>query len=150
MVDEEYSQEDQVQDSMDAQEEYQDSMTDSLDANYPIQKEQQSLYTLFKWVIQKKDTSKIGNLLKQELGDHSITVRDAQHLSELGKIFSNPAYEDYFKQHAEITLATSLSRDGFLDTLFVSQKKESTKSRKSSTPLTQEKWKIFNRNKQAQ
>ena len=147
MVDEEY---DDNQDMVDTQAEYQEEMLNNLDANYPVMKEQQSLYTLFKWVIQRKDTSKIGNLLKNELGDAKINVRDAQHLSQLGETFYNPAYADFYKQYAEIILATSLSRDGFLDTLFVSQKKESTRAKKSSTPLTQEKWKLFNTNKPAQ
>lgn len=152
-MDEEYTEEEQLADnldSMDTQQEYQDSMIDSLDANYPTQKEQQSLYSLFKWVIQRKDSSKIGNLLKQELGDVKISVRSCQELALLGKEFDNPAYASWFGGIGEITLATSLSREGFLDELFVSQKKFATKARKSSSPLTPQKWKLFNKGKTAE
>lgn len=145
-MDEEYSDNQaEAEDLADAQAEYQEAMQDNMEANYPMQKEQQSLYTLFKWVIERRDSSKIGNLNKTELGDIEISVRDAQKLAHLGKIFHNPAYELYFKAHAERTLSTSLSREGFLDELFVSTKKQSTRSRKTSTPLTQQKWKLFNK-----
>jgi hypothetical protein len=145
-VDEEYieqSLEEQQSDLTETQQEYQESALDSMDANYPIQKEQQGLYQTLWKMITRGDSTKIANLQKVELGDHGITVRDAQHLWKLGDMFYNPAYADYFKQHAEITLATSMSRDGWLGELFISQKKMTTKSKKASNPLTPQKWKIF-------
>jgi len=141
---------DAYQDAVDTQEEYQETMMDNAEANYPIQKEQQSLYTLFWKVIELKDSTKVANLQKGEIGDVGITVRDAQHLAKLGQVFDNPVYENWFKAHAEITNATSMAREGFLDELFVSTKKFATKTRKKSEPLTQAKWKLFNRNKEAE
>ena len=137
--------ENQQDELLDAQQEYQEGAIDSLDANYPIAKEQQGLYQTLWKMIQRKDSTKIANLLKQELGDPQITVRDAQHLTQLGNTFNNDIFAEYFKGHAEITLATSMSREGWLGELFISQKKFSTKSKKSSSPLTPQKWKLFNK-----
>jgi hypothetical protein len=122
-------------------------MLDSIEANYPIQKEQQSLYTLFWKVIGLKDSTKVANLQKTEIGDCGITVRDAQRLAKLGRIFNNQVFSDFYRDHAEITNATSMARDGFLDELFVSSKKSTVRARKTSSPLTPQKWKLFNRNK---
>lgn len=145
-MDEEYEEqsfEDQQRDLTETQQEYQEAALESMDANFPIQKEQQGLYQTLWKMITRGDSTKIANLQKVELGDHGITVRDAQHLSKLGEMFYNPAYQDYFRQHGEITLATSMSRDGWLGELFISQKKTLSKSKKASNPLTPQKWKIF-------
>lgn len=139
--------EQQQSDLLDTQQEYQEGALDSMDANYPVQKEQQGLYQTLWKMITRKDSTKIANLQKVELGDCNITVRDAQHLKQLGITFNNPIYAMYYGGHGEITLATSMSRDGWLGELFISQKKMTTKSKKASSPLTPQKWKLFNKNK---
>jgi hypothetical protein len=151
-VDEEYVEDETVDpnDLADAQQDYQEEALASLESNYPIQKEQQGLYQTLWKMIQRRDSTKIANLQKVELGDVDITVRGAQHLSKLGDIFGNPLYADFYKAHAEISLATSMSRDGWLGELFISQKKFSAKTKKASSPLTPQKWKLFGNNKKAE
>lgn len=87
-------------------------------------------YSLFKWVISKKDSSKVGNLNPTELGMLNISVRDMQKISLLGYTFDHPGFAKYFADQAEIILASSESKDGFLQRLFVSDMKEVKKSRK--------------------
>jgi len=89
-------------------------------------------------VATAEDTTKTGNLKDDkdfsELGIPSYTVRGAKEMALVAdKIMGNNYFKDYFQKEAEITLATSLSRDGFLvkqATVQVKQVADMTKRRK--------------------
>jgi len=122
--DEDIDREFQAEDQKDIQEEGDGDQT-------PTYKEKDDLWSLFKWTIAKSDSSKVGNLNKQELGMLDISVRDCLRIKELAYELGHKGFGDFFARQAELILATSCSRDGQLLNLFVSQRKFSTKSKDS-------------------
>ena len=120
-------------------------------ADIPQKRKQDSLYTLFNKVWKSPDSSKVGNLGKEELGKHPLmTVRDSQYLALLGTTLKHPKFSKFFKATGEITLSTSASKKGWFTELFVSQKKFTTRAAGSlGTPenaLNQKKkWNLFGR-----
>lgn len=138
---------DEANDQSDDQQDLMEAQTQQLEASYPTVKEESSIYNLFWKVLQRRDSTKVANLKKEELGSLGITVRDSQKLGMLGHLFGHPTFGDFFFNVAEITNATSMAKDGWFTELFVSQKKFATRSRRSST-LTQDKWRIFGKTNQ--
>ncbi len=87
--------------------------------------EKANTHSFFTKVIQNDDTTKTGNLSEEELGNPQITLRGLKELELFSdKVEENDLWTDYFKQMSEITTATSLSKEGFLLRLSVTQKKE--------------------------
>jgi len=90
--------------------------------NAPTQDEKQNVFTFLFNIATAKDTTKVGNLRDDkdlnELGIPEMTVRGAKELALISeKIMGNDFFKSYFLEEAEITLATSLSRAGFLPRL---------------------------------
>lgn len=133
---------DNALDTNEDQQELMESQSDSYDAAYPTAKQDSNLYNLFLKVLQMKNSTKVANLKNVEIGSLNISVRDAQKIGMLGHIFHHPTFGDFFYDIGEITNSTSMARDGWFSELFVSQKKFTTRSRKTSS-LTKDKWKIF-------
>jgi len=98
---------------------------------YPRQEEKQNIYAYFKKVLSVEDNSKTAFLTDEELGLVKIPVRTNQEIAlycevmGMGSVNEKKGFAGYFIKEAQITLATSLSREGFLDKLAVTQKKES-------------------------
>lgn len=87
--------------------------------------EKANTHSFFTKVIQHNDTTRIGNITVEELGDPQITVRGLKELETFSRtIEKNDLWADWFKSMAEVTNATSLSKEGFLLRLSVTQKKE--------------------------
>ena len=87
--------------------------------NAPTQEDKQNVHVFLMNVATADDTTKTGNLRDDkdfsELGIPSYTVRGAKEMALVAeKIMDNDYFKDYFQKEAEITLATSLSREGFL------------------------------------
>lgn len=87
--------------------------------NVPSQDEKQNVHTFLNNVVLAEDTRKIGNLKDDkeydELGLAEHTVRGSFELVRISDMIINNKYlANYFKNEAEDTLATSLSRNGFL------------------------------------
>jgi hypothetical protein len=119
--------EDEVEEQMeDSAEQQQDIMEDL--APSPIRKD--DLYSLFWKVIKIQDSSKVGHLSKEELGMFNISVRDLQKIKLLSYALGHKHFGDFWAKQAEIVLATSSSKDGWLPELFVSSKQQKTKSRR--------------------
>ena len=106
--------------------------------NAPTQEDKQNVHVFLMNVATADDTTKTANLKDDkdfsELGIPSYTVRGAKEMALVAdKIMGNNYFKDYFQKEAEITLATSLSRDGFLvkqATVQVKQVADMTKRRK--------------------
>jgi hypothetical protein len=82
-------------------------------------------HTFLNKVLSTKDSTKVGFLSESELGFPLHNVRAMQELSLWAKdVMNNPFVSDYFAAEGEITLATSLSRLGFLDKLAVTQTRQ--------------------------
>jgi len=105
-----------------------------------LQDEKHNVHTFLDNVVKADDTTKIGNLNVDkdidELGLPIYPVRDALDLALISeKIMNNKYYQDYFEKEAENTLATSLSRSGFLirqATTVTKVVADATKRRKSN------------------
>jgi hypothetical protein len=57
-----------------------------------------------------------------------LSVRNCEFLAGLGLLLHNKSYNEFFMRKAEITLATSMSKKGWLPELVVSQKKFSQRT----------------------
>jgi len=97
----------------------------------PAYEKKDDLYSLFWKVVKSTDSSKVGNLKKEELGMLDLSVRDCQKIALLAETLGHLGFAQFFREQGEIILATSASREGWLPTLFVSQRK--LKARETST-----------------
>ncbi len=76
-------------------------------------------------VVQQRDTSKVANLTDTELGEPKFPVRTLQELALFCDEIANMEYfSDFFRKEAEITLATSLSREAKLLELAVTSTRQ--------------------------
>ena len=91
---------------------------------YPQEEEKQNIFSFFKRVISMKDNSKTANLDKDELGIVRIPVRTCQEIELFCDKVGSKGLASYFEDRAQIILSTSLSKEGFLDNLAVTQKRE--------------------------
>lgn len=90
--------------------------------NAPTLDEKQNIHSFLKDVIQTTSVekiSKIGNLRNDpeldELGNPQWTTRGSLEMATISdKIMGNTFFKDYFDTLTSQTLATSLSREGFL------------------------------------
>ena len=121
----EQSRADEQQDLGDYQQEFQEEQQFG---SYPNPMPRESIFTFFKHILGIQDSSKVGNLDKRELGMLDLSVRNSEHLGKLGYMLHNKSYGDFFMNKAEITLATSMSKKGWLSELVVSQKKFSQRT----------------------
>lgn len=96
--------------------------------SYPGAKAKDSIFTFFNNILRLKDSTKVSNLDKFELGKLDLSVRSCEYLAKLGYMLHNKSYGDWFMTKAEITLASSMSKKGWLPELVVSQKKFSQRT----------------------
>lgn len=87
--------------------------------NVPTGDDKVNVHTFLRDVVVTEDTTRVGNLRDDkdmnELGLPNFTVRGSKDMKLIaGKIMNNTFFEEYFEQEAQDTLATSLSRAGFL------------------------------------
>jgi hypothetical protein len=101
----------------------------------PSQDEKTNVHTFLRDVVVTPDVTRVGNLRDDkemnELGMPNYHVRGSKDMALIAfKIMNNPFYAEYFETEAQTTLATSLSRAGFL----VRQASVTTKQISDSTP----------------
>lgn len=93
--------------------------------------EKANVHSFFTKVILHDDTTRIGNVKEEELGEPQLTLRGVKELELFCKeIEGNELWSDYFKNLAEIQTSTSLSKEGFLLRLPVTSKQELSDGRK--------------------
>lgn len=123
---------DDQQDLMEYQQEIQQDQqfgtTPEQFGSYPEMTPKESIFTFFRHILGIKDSSKVANLDRRELGMLDLSVRNCEHLANLGSMLHNSSYEKFFMSKAEITLSTSMSKKGWLPELVVSQKKFSQRT----------------------
>lgn len=93
--------------------------------SYPVPEEKQNIFTYFKKVIDVPMNIKTANISKDEIGMVKLPVRSLLGISQYCGAMGMLGFQNYFKQEAQITLGTSLSFEGFLNKLAVTQKRES-------------------------
>jgi hypothetical protein len=116
------------EDQQDYQDYQQDYNEDQQFGAYPGAVPRESIFTFFAKVLGLRDSSKVANLDRKELGILDVSVRNCEYLATLGAMLHNKSYYDFFMGKAEITLATSMSKKGWLPELVVSQKKFSQRT----------------------
>ena len=128
---------DQEMDKMEHMDEMQE---EQMFGNYPTPQSREGIFSFFRHILGIKDSSKVGNLDKWELGKLDLSVRNCEYLAKLGGTLHNKSFDQFFMQKAEITLATSMSKKGWLPELVVSQKRFSQRSvQPVNMPSTQQK-----------
>jgi len=126
---EEYDEEDIEIEQDFANEDGQDAREEISFDTSPTAVEKDDLYSLFWKVVRTAQSSKVGNVSKEELGMLDLTVRDCQRIARIGRTFGHKGFANFFEHLSEIILSTSASKEGWLAELFVSQKKFSTKKK---------------------
>lgn len=90
--------------------------------------ERSNLHGFLTKVIENDDTTKVGNVSAEELGNPKVTLRALKELELFCRaVYKDKSWADYFKDLSEIQTSTSLSKEGFLMELSVSQKQELSK-----------------------
>jgi len=98
-------------------------------SNYgsPQSPQKDSIFKFFREILQSTDSRKTGNLREQELGMLPNPVRQLLDVANYANAEGLIDVETYLKNKAEVILATSMSRKGFLAQLFVTQIKKEQK-----------------------
>lgn len=91
----------------------------------PEPEQKHNVHTFFNEVLKTKDTTKVGNLDSTELGMPQLPVRSYKELALFTeRVMHNSFLSSYFRDAAEYSLATSLSKDAKLISLAVTQKRQ--------------------------
>ena len=84
-----------------------------------------NMHSFFTNVVKSPDTTKTGNLSQEELGVTNLPVRTYKELAIFSQdVAGQEEWADYFTKMSEVQTSSSLSKDGFLMRLAVTQKKE--------------------------
>jgi hypothetical protein len=108
------------------------------------------IYSLFGKVMSQDDTRRICNLSKEELGTLPFTVRGSLYVARLAYSFGHKVFGGFFEYCSGIIQETSLSKDGYLISTFVTSKRFATATKEPGeqiAPVTapKKKWGMFNR-----
>jgi hypothetical protein len=149
---------DEAQDQYDTQEDMQDEQLDSY-GTYPTPKPNSDMYTWFWRVVELNDPpekkavvvpfklSKVGNLNTTEIGQSTVSVRDAMNLAYLGQLFHHPTFGSYWAARARITSASSMAKNGWFMDLSISQRRIRERQRSGSGESQKKKWRLFGKKK---
>jgi len=94
---------------------------------YPEAPVKDSVFRFFRELLARKDSSKVANLTREELGKLRLTVRAYQDIANYADAEGLDQVATYLKSKGEIMLSTSLGYKGFLPQLFVTQIKKDQK-----------------------
>ncbi len=105
------------------------------------------IFQLFDIIHKKKDSTKVSNLNKVELGELGISVRESKRIAVLADTFHHPTFAKFFRAQAGIISDSSMSKDGWFAELIVSSKKsvlrESSSNVSNLPEFKKGKWKMF-------
>ena len=128
MVDQAEDMEDDMAiESMEKQQDWGEDLT-------PAYEKKDDLFSLFWKMVNKADSSKIGNLSKQELGMLNLPVRDCQKIALLATTLGHKGFAKFFLAQAEIISSTSLSKGGFLPQIVVTSRRVKAKDENRELP----------------
>ena len=139
---------DESEDDYEQMQDLQEAQTDQYETTYPTPKKEETLYNWFWKVVRLNKPfklAKVGNLSKQELGEHIISIRDSMNLAHLGHIFGHQSFGNYWATRAKITSASSMAKNGWFMELSISQKKVRERKKKSPSAET---WRMFKKKKE--
>ncbi len=99
----------------------------------PSPEKKDNILKLFRDMISSKDSRKIANLSSTELGQAKLGVRHLLEIANYANTEGLDEVSDYLTQKAEITLATSMSKQGWFGNLVVTQIKKEQKMKEPKT-----------------
>jgi len=123
--------EDQVEQTVEMQREANEEYDED---NSPTYSKTEDLYSLFWKVLNIKDSSKVGNLERAEMGMLDMSVRDCEKIAMTARILGEPEFGKWLDNQAQIILATSSSKKGWFTELFVTAKKFASKEKRLGMP----------------
>lgn len=100
---------------------------DGKEYGYPKAPPKESIFRFFRHILGLTDSSKVGNLDKDELGNLKLSVRDYLDIANYAEAENLDQVTAYLRSKAETVLSTSMSKKGFLSQLFVTQIKKEQK-----------------------
>lgn len=121
---------------------------EKLGYGFPKPDEKNNIFSFFKRVIATRDTTRVSNLQEEELGHATIPVRTNLQLALYCEQMGLGGLGSHFMKESQIISNSSLSRDGFLDKLAVTQKREMDTKTRTATPAQRRNW--FQRKNQPQ
>lgn len=116
----------------------------------PRPEEKHNIFSFFKRVISMGDTTRTSNLTEDELGAVKVPVRTNQFIALYAQQMGLIGLAQHFFKESQIITNSSLSRDGFLDKLAVTQKREMDARSRGGTPPQQPKGGWFKRKQETQ
>lgn len=129
MEDEYQDQLDDYEDSQEASQDLQDSQLESYESYPQGAKPREDQYTWFWKIVKLGDSTKVANVEDKEIGPAPLTIRGIKRVALVAEQLGNSKLAEYFNKEAEIILATSMSRRGWLVEQSISQKKSTTRAR---------------------
>ncbi len=96
------------------------------------------IYELFNRVMENEDVTRIANLSKAELGNLKFSVRGSLYVAHLADSFGHKVFADFFINQARIIMETSLSKEGYLVSTFVTSKRYATREDKKDNKQTED------------
>lgn len=121
---EEEESEDQKEEMMEDDMDVQNELAQLEETQYPTPERQESTLKFLKDILGADDRFKTANLTWEELGKPTFSTRFWLNLSNTcQQLFEMPDVSDYCKLKARVTTDTSLSRDGFMVSTSVTQKR---------------------------
>jgi hypothetical protein len=102
-----------------------DGSVEQVNAVIPQGEEKHNVHKFLSEISRSKDTTKTGNIGKEELGTTPYAERTYKRLQLDSNILVNDdIWADYFAKSAEVVTSTSLSKDGFLAKLAIMQRRD--------------------------
>ena len=106
------------------------------------------LYGLFKDVSRQKDTKRVSNLTKEELGIWNLSLRDCERIALIAETFHHPGVAEFFRKQSRIISDTAMSKSGWFTELFITSKKFASRDSSSSVSNLPQfnkksKWRVF-------
>lgn len=96
------------------------------------------IYELFNRVMENENVTRIANLSKAELGNLKFSVRGSLYVAHLADSFGHKIFADFFINQAKIIMETSLSKEGYLVSTFVTSKRYATREDKKDNNPTED------------
>lgn len=100
---------------------------EKLGIGYPRPNDRGNLYEFFNKILKAKDSTKVANLDSEELD----SIRFLRNAALFANVFDLDLVNQYFFDKAELVLASSDSKKGFLITTAVTQKRQVDSGSKS-------------------
>ncbi len=124
-----------------------DKSIGSSNISSPTAEKKDSTLVLFRELIKSPNSMKFGNLNSVELGKPSVSVRDQSEIACYLEAEGLDKLADYFRTKSEITLSSSLSKNGKLIDNIVTQIKKEQKVNPTSDAVKKRLFSFGNSNK---